>query len=358
MPSSFPTPVIGIRDQPVASGFSRLLGESVTSLEVLRGGRNSRVYKLWGPGIGPYVGKWYVTQAFDGRDRLSAEFSSLTFLWEQGVRNIPKPICADDTLRCAIYEYVEGQPVCTKRLGHSELDGAMEFLGRLHALRRHASAQRFPPASEACFSIQAIVAQLRRRLRRLPVGGDDRAGGGALERFIHQRFVPALHEIEGWCQTAGVRARVSSTAELLQEERTLNPSDFGLHNAIRRRDGSLVFVDFEYFGWDDPAKMIIDFVLHPAMSLTDDLRRYAVNQLLGRLGDDGRVAARLEVVYPLWGLKWCLIFLNEYIPQDRLRRVFALRTTCDEEVCAEQLEKAREMLEHIMSTYEDFPYLD
>ena len=94
------------------------------------------------------------------------------------------------------------------------------------------------------------------------------------------------------------------------------------------------------------------------MSLTDDLRRYAVNQLLGRLGDDGRVAARLEVVYPLWGLKWCLIFLNEYIPQDRLRRVFALRTTCDEEVCAEQLEKAREMLEHIMSTYEDFPYLD
>ena len=52
--------------------------------------------------------------------------------------------------------------------------------------------------------------------------------------------------------------------------RTLSPSDFGFHNAIRRSDDVLIFIDFEYFGWDDPAKTISDFLLHPAMQLNEE----------------------------------------------------------------------------------------
>ena len=48
-----------------------------------------------------------------------------------------------------------------------------------------------------------------------------------------------------------------------QRLRVLSPSDFGFHNALRRPDGTIVFVDFEYFGWDDPAKMMADAMLHP-----------------------------------------------------------------------------------------------
>src|SRR6266480_4587472 len=62
-------------------------------------------------------------------------------------------------------------------------------------------------------------------------------------------------------------------AALPQASRILSPSDFGFHNAIRRPDGTLAFVDFEYFGWDDPAKTIVDFLLHPGMSVADTLKR-------------------------------------------------------------------------------------
>ena len=41
-------------------------------------------------------------------------------------------------------------------------------------------------------------------------------------------------------------------------QRALSPSDFGLHNALRGQDGQLRFVDFEYFGWDDPVKLVSD----------------------------------------------------------------------------------------------------
>ena len=47
---------------------------------------------------------------------------------------------------------------------------------------------------------------------------------------------------------------VSWEQELLEQYRTLSPSDFGFHNALRTPAGTMVFLDFEYFGWDDPAK--------------------------------------------------------------------------------------------------------
>ena len=42
------------------------------------------------------------------------------------------------------------------------------------------------------------------------------------------------------------------------EDLQISPSDFGFHNALRTNTGP-VFFDFEFSGWDDPAKTIIDF---------------------------------------------------------------------------------------------------
>ena len=47
------------------------------------------------------------------------------------------------------------------------------------------------------------------------------------------------------------------------QESVLSPSDFGFHNALLGPDGKLCFIDFEYAGWDDPAKLICDFFCQP-----------------------------------------------------------------------------------------------
>ena len=42
----------------------------------------------------------------------------------------------------------------------------------------------------------------------------------------------------------------------------LSPSDFGFHNILSHHN-NLYYIDFEYAGWDDPYKLIADFILNP-----------------------------------------------------------------------------------------------
>ena len=77
----------------------------------------------------------------------------------------------------------------------------------------------------------------------------------------------------------------------------------------------LDFVDFEYFGWDDPAKTIVDFLLHPGMQLDDALKRRFAAGVCAAFAELPALPARTRIVYPLFGLKWGLILLNDFLPE-------------------------------------------
>ena len=105
--------------------------------------------------------------------------------------------------------------------------------------------------------------------------------------------------------------------------RTLSPSDFGFHNALETQSGEIFFLDFEYFGWDDPAKTVCDFLLHPGMALSPSLKLQFATSLVRGLPWSQGLRERVAAYYPLFGLKWCLILLNEFLPNQILRRRFA-----------------------------------
>ena len=286
--------------------FTRLLGRSVGEMERVSGGGNSRIYKL----AGGYAGKSYFQP-----QRLAVEFRAMQFMWEHGIRSIPQPIAADE--RVAVYEFIEGtKPIPTA----TDIDSAVDFLNRLRGL-----SGNLPNAAEACFSVKEIIANIESRFSRL-------AGTEVI-----REFEPLLD-------------RVRRTPDSSAEERILSPSDFGFHNALRRPDGSLVFLDFEYFGWDDPAKLVCDFLLHPAMDLPEELKR----RFYQRFVTNKNLAKRVETVYPLFGLKWITIMLNEFVPGDLRRRRFAGNPATQ----SAQLAKARRMLARIEREYDHFPYRD
>ena len=79
---------------------------------------------------------------------------------------------------------------------------------------------------------------------------------------------------------------------------------------MRRADGSLTFIDFEYFGWDDPVKLGADFLWHPAMRLSDAERSQFAHGITDLFGSDPEFAARLAIYFPLYGIRWSLIILN------------------------------------------------
>jgi hypothetical protein len=327
--------------------LSALIGTTVTGGERIGKGGNNRIYSVTGDKGARYAVKTYLQPTADGRDRLDVEYSSLAFLWNHGVRSIPRPVAADVDRRIAVYDFIQGAQVDAGTAAEADVDQVVSFAGRLKRLLDAPAAAGLPPASEACFSLSALDQNLRHRLDRISAATGRESSFALLQEFLCRDLAPAL-------DAAVVRARAAAGddtwhAELPLSDRTLSPSDMGFHNALRRDDGSIVFLDFEYFGVDDPVKLLADFVLHPAMSLRADLGRAFVERMLAEFGDGDRIRTRFAISYPLYALKWCLILLNEFVPAHLLRREFAHGIADREERRLGQLDKARDMLARVTS---------
>ena len=332
------------------------LGCDVVSSDPVGAGGNSRVFRVELDHASTslprrVVVKFYRRDAGDSRDRLGTEFGSLRFLWQNNFRSIPSPLAIARDRQCAIYEYIDGVVATSGALGPADVDAAVHFLGMLKQLRGAPGSDALPPASEACFSLSDIVASVDRRLERLRhnPGGDP--GGDDVQRmrwWADDVLAPLASEVGEWCRGAARQAGIAFDEPMGVDARTLSPSDFGFHNAIRRPNGALAFVDFEYFGWDDPAKTIVDFLLHPGMMLDDRLKRRFATCAQAAFADVPALAARTRIVYPLFGLKWVLILLNDFLPE---RFVPAAR-----ERRATQLGKAQALLGRLAGEYANNPF--
>lgn len=350
-------PFTTLEADQIAALAAPALGTAVRGVEPLAGGRNSQVYRLTCEAGGPYVMKRYFAPSVERRRRMAVEQASLRFLWDQGVRNIPEPIAADPQEGWAICRYVEGESVPTSALRPEDVQDALGFVAVLKRLRPAAQGQSIGAASEACFSMREILDNLQaRRERLLRVEGAGPAYEG-LRRFLTEDFTRAQQALLAWGAARLGAAGLSVEAVLSPAARTLSPSDFGFHNALRHRDGRLVYLDFEYFGWDDPAKMLADFLLHPAMALPLPQGRQFAQGFWALFGEEAQLPLRTEIVYPFFGLKWCLILLNEFVPQELQRRDFAGACAgAPHELQMAQLAKAQHLLARLLKEYEHFPY--
>ena len=321
-----------------------LLEAAPRSVRPIGAGRNSRVFRVDLDGRTVVV-KFYRRDAGDTRDRLATEFGALRFLWDNNVRAVPRAIADDRHHYCAIYEFIDGEPAAaTGTIAAGDIDSLVDFLAALQPLRREAAG--IGTASEASFSLAAVVEHVKARAIRLRAHAD---GHPALQQWFTDEFDPLFAAAESWCRSTAAAAGQPFDVEIDTARRTLSPSDFGFHNAVRRRDGSLVFVDFEYFGWDDPAKTVVDFLLHPGMALPDALKKRFADRFFHAFAFVEGLRDRARIVYPLYGLKWCLILLNDFLP-DRA-------TTATADVRAQQLQKASALVDRLRREYRENPFV-
>lgn len=344
----------------IQGAAGRLLNEAVCTPTPIGGGRNSQVYRLTTAGGREFALKIYFQHPSDPRDRLGTEFNGLRFLWQNGVRDIAEPLFLDRAHNMALYAYIIGESATSCPVTEADIDDAVGFLAKLEQVKTAPGSETLAGASEACFSIEAIIANLHARMNRLLQVGADQTCGPELESFFQKDLLPGLKAVVSWCESKAMAAEIDPDKQIPRAQRTLSPSDFGFHNAVRRPDGRLAYVDFEYFGWDDPAKMIADVLLHPGMALDVKLKRRFATGMLSQLTDIPSLARRVEMVYPLFAIKWCLILLNEFLPENLMRRRFACTATATDpaaQVRRQQLSKAIQLWQTVRNEYERFPYL-
>jgi hypothetical protein len=266
--------------------------------------------------------KWYFHDATDTRDRLGAEYAFLKHAWNIGLRCIPQPLGKDLTTHLALYEFVEGHKLDALTVNDVAMQQAAQFLARLNSPQSRAAAAVLPEASEARFSVAAHFAMVDTRLARLgsmlPESAVDRSAAAFVARLAVFWQGTKARLLDS-CAALGL----SPDAALPLAERCLSPSDFGFHNALVRPDGSLCFIDFEYAGWDDPAKTVGDFFSHPGVVVPHSYFEPFMAQALSVFDQPERLAARVRLLEPISQVKWCCIILNEFLPAAAQRRNFA-----------------------------------
>lgn len=183
-----------------------------------------------------------------------------------------------------------------------DIPHAARFVADIFALSGQPEAAEFLPASEACLSAAEIADQIGKRLALLAPAPEPE-----LQAFLGEALIPAFERAR-----AGLGVEIAEARALAPELRRLIPADFGFHNALREADGALRYIDFDYFGWDDPAKLTADFILHPAMRLETGDRKAFTQAMIAALPNDTDFEARLRRHLPLYALRWALIVLNPF----------------------------------------------
>lgn len=331
---------------------AQLLAKSVVHSEMLTSGGNNQLYKIVCEDGNAYALKSYFQRSGHPGLGLEVEYRALNFLHAAGLTCVPEPVTGDTEAGVGIYQFIDGSQVIGEEATREDIDAVVEFVQRLQSVSRIDGASALPNAAEACFSFDGMIQALHKRLRVFD-SIDAAPDQELLNDFLTQQFRPLMSEVITACESAGAR-------EKFIVNKVLSPSDFGLHNAIKiRLNGKpqLFFLDFEYFGWDLFEKMAADFMLHPGMGLNQALQSYFITRLTAFLPDQDAILQRLHWVYPMSALKWCLIMLNEFIPERMHQRKFAGdQSQNEDERRRTQLGKVNKLLAAITENMCSYPY--
>ncbi|QNI95434.1 hypothetical protein SynA15127_02370 [Synechococcus sp. A15-127] len=290
------------------------LGTPASSLVKLKGGINNFVYRC---GVKRYwVIKGYPSIQSNFRDGLQAEVDFLKYSELVAPGYTPKLISVDKLRRCVVLEYIHGTPFADKICPPDyAVKSAVEFFRKLNSPNTSSQIIQLQ-AVEGFMSISEHLLNIQNRIERMQVAHIPNAYKTDAELFLDKLY----KDYE--CITSKIEHILSVgyiSDSITKSQLCISPSDFGFHNAIQT-DIGIRFYDFEFAGWDDPAKAAADFILQPRVPvlikispLIDALPLHLRHQTIHRLG----------VLLPILKLKWIAIILSTLNPA-RLSQIIAL----------------------------------
>jgi len=317
----------------------------VGRINKIKSGKNNKVYIVNFKDGEKYVLKMYYACVNDKRDRFKSEMAFLDFAHQNGIKNVPKIIAADKRKRAAIFQHIDGRDFKKNDVDADAINEAMNFFKQINKYRNSLSAKRIGTASEACFSIDEHINLVKKRLEKLLT---IRVKTNVDKRCYDftKRLSSTLDSCISSIEKTGKSNDISLHRKLSSGEICISPSDFGFHNAIMGNNGKIYFHDFEYAGWDDPAKTICDFFCQPEIPV--DFKYFSSFVKSVSSWQNGyNFAENVKMIFPIYQIKWCCIMMNEFLIDGLERRNFSTGVIDKESRKKLQLEKAISLLEKI-----------
>lgn len=313
------------------------------TLEQLIGGANNKVFRV-DSGHNHFLLKEYFQDHNDKRDRLKAEFSFCKFAWSKGINYVPEPLACNYEDHIAIYEFIEGRHLEPKDINKEYILSALNFYFELNKYKQTSEAMMLPIASEACFSINGHLQCVNNRIEKLKTIDVNSPIDKEASSFIKSDLTVAWERVRELAKQRAQKLGIELDAEIEKSDQCLSPSDFGFHNALLTSEYNLRFIDFEYAGWDDPAKTVCDLFCQPKVPVPMEYYDRIIEVAVSGLKAQKLHANRIDILFPVYQIKWCCILLNDFQLVGSKRREFSLGFINNDHQNSLQLKKAKNAL--------------
>lgn len=318
-----------------ATHWARILGANIETLIRLRGGVNNNVF-VCGSGQSKWVIKEFPPQEVGKQDRMNAEVDFLRFSAQVARGFAPLLIHVDKPRRCIVIEYMEGS-IYPEGASPSKDDLRMAacFFNKLNSNAKLAKEMIHVNAAEGFLSLRQHMLNVRERLNAMGIEHLPDQYKTQAQRILKTLYVKA-EDVEISLEKSISRGLIEDFIN--PSDLCVSPGDFGFHNAICTSEG-VRFYDFEFAGWDDPAKTCVDFVLQQRNP--SSLKPMGIaTEFLGN--NHMMNKERILMMHKILRVKWECIILGILNPL-RLVRMISVGNETSEETCvADQMVRYRE----------------
>jgi len=340
--------ILGVPKGINISSIANLLltKEKIIYFKKINESGNSSVYHVETNLKKKYALKQYPSPFLDNKKRLTTEIMATQLLLKTEL--CPVPYKWDKDLNIALFDWIEGSHIIN--ITDDFFYQLCEFTEVLWKMSRNLNLN-IPYATESCRSYIDICNQVDKRLNKLLL-----IDNYELHNFLVEEFKPLFDKTKQFSHTHWPADNINK--KLDRKFLTFSPSDFGFHNALKLNENKIKFIDFEYFGLDDPVKLISDILWHPAMTITKKQKQLFTKLLINTFKEDIFIKKRFKAAFPLYGLRWALIILNEFLPKKWLIRVHANEEKDNNKqlILSKQLKKSSAICKKITENNMEFSY--
>ncbi|TMP43486.1 aminoglycoside phosphotransferase [Pseudoalteromonas citrea] len=289
------------------------LGVKSIELTPINGGANNLGIKV-SSGKHSWFLKSFNKQSPNVKYKQKNEFLFSQEVYKNSLTATPKPIAINLKESVSLFSFIEGRKI--EKASKNAVQQSILFFQNinLQVPPRHLNIASESPSTLAEFG--NIVSYRLKKLETVTIKSEQLSTDyHKVLTLIRQRQEKLTYNLaQHWYKE--------------QQRSVLSPSDFGFHNAIEA-NASLYFIDFEYAGLDTPWKVFADFFSQPTVpvDLTFAVEFLKLEQFRSLIENPEDTVK----VFELTQLKWCLIMLNEFLPEVQARRIHSWNVSCLDE---------------------------
>ncbi len=277
---------------------SSLISKKIKSFRKYRVNGNSNIYKLRDINNKFFIAKFFPNNNYDN-NRIKNEIKAINFL--KNKLNTPKIVKFSLDENIVIYNFIDGS-----KLSFENVYGFINIIKKLKKISSGLKYNSYTPAVESCLNINQLFHQIEERITKI------KNFNKTNKKLLSFLSILKYKYYYYYKKKVSFESK-NKNSTLSKKHQILSQSDFGFHNAMFYNK-SIFLYDFEYFGWDDPVKLVSDFIWHPQNKLTNKNKNLWIDEMLNIFSKDLSFKKRLKEQFNLYGIRWILIILNIYHP--------------------------------------------